>query len=119
MFLTIWKAVACPARLSRSIVLVGLIVLSVSCGGAEPTPDDLARVKKTYLTLRFQQSLNARLQAMDEEALMQLSCRENYVNCTRVLEMLKEEDPRFYARYQTAIGKDPRKKENAKETKVQ
>lgn len=76
--------------------------LFITCGAADPTIEDMKRVRKNYLDLRFQKPFNSTLAEMNDEKLMKLSCAQNHVNCDLVMELLKKNDPEFYKKYQEA-----------------
>lgn len=99
---------------SRQLVIILLICLlsSMTCSGADPTKEDMLRVKETYLLFRFQQTFSEQLIQKSDAQLMQLSCAENYVNCDKTLELLKANEPDFYAKYLQIIQKET---EHAKE----
>ncbi len=74
-----------------------LLCLSLSqCSHATPSPDDLVRVKKAFLQLRFNAVFLPNLRDREDKELFEMSCRSNRVNCTEVLQLLKKQDPQFY-----------------------
>lgn len=81
---------------------IGLVLLSAfaasSCRLADPTPDDLDRVKEEFLILRFHAPFSREYSQMKDLELFEKSCVSKRVRCERVLEMLKEKDPSFYRR---------------------
>lgn len=79
-----------------SVVLLIISLLLLGGCGADPRPDDVARIKKEFLTLRFRAPLDERFSDKSDLELFRLVCAENRVRCEPVLEMLKESDPEFY-----------------------
>ncbi len=61
---------------------------------AEPNKVDVDRVVKNFLELRFQSQLNK--QNVSDYELFLLSCKNQRVNCNKVLKILQEEKPDFY-----------------------
>ena len=80
--------------LRLAFVLFALFIFA-GCG-AEPRPDDVQRIKKEFLTVRFRAPLNDQLAGKSDLELFRLICAENRVRCEPVLQMLKESDPDFY-----------------------
>lgn len=88
-------------------ILTGLLCLAMLVGcQAEPEQSDVTRVKEYFLQLRFQSAFQPALQSKSDQELFQLSCKANRVDCDRLLQMLKEQDPDFYRTlYDTASRK--------------
>ncbi len=63
---------------------------------ADPNMDDLNRVKKQFLVLRFQAITSPEYQNMNDRQLFRKSCLLSRVSYPRVLAMLKEKDTDFY-----------------------
>ena len=76
-------------------ILVGSLALSCY---AEPTQEDLERVKRRFLLLRFEAPLSAEYRGKSDAELFQVSCRQNRVRCDDVLELLREHDRKFHDR---------------------
>ncbi len=76
-------------------VLSALLFTGVSCR-ADPRPDDVDRIRKDFLELRFRAPLDPRLENKSDLELFRLVCASQNVQCEPVLEMLKEQDPEFY-----------------------
>ncbi|MCS7205007.1 MAG: hypothetical protein NZ853_04870 [Leptospiraceae bacterium] len=70
-----------------------LFLIFASCS-AEPTKVDVERVIKHFIQLRIQNEITGSKQSDME--LFYISCRNNRVNCDKVLEILKKENPEFY-----------------------
>ncbi len=73
-----------------------LLILLGSCLAVDVSKEDVNRVKKHFLELRFQATMNPELANLKDIDLFQLSCKNQRVNCKRVLEILKKEDNEFY-----------------------
>ncbi len=94
-----------PAFVPRILAggLISILALSLtSCRLADPTPDDLERVKEEFLILRFHAPFSRELNQLNDEELFEKSCVSKRVRCERVKEMLKEKDPSFYQRLKGA-----------------
>lgn len=68
---------------------------------AEPTADDLERVRRQFLVLRFHAPFDPALRGFDDKRLFEMSCQNHRVRCDRVLGMLKIKDMKFYG---TLVG---------------
>lgn len=84
-------------------ILLALLYALLASGAlphcyAEPDSDDVDRVKRHFLSLRFQATFDPELRLKDDLQLFQLSCQKNRVKCDRVLNMLKMSDITFYTR---------------------
>lgn len=77
---------------------VAAVLATLSLGGcrAEPRADDVERIRKDFLELRFRAPLDPRLEDKSDLELFRLVCASQNVQCEPVLEMLKEQDPEFY-----------------------
>ncbi len=80
---------------SGLILTFSISLLLVGCY-ASPTNDDVTRVKKHFLSLRFQSGLDAQMQNKSDMELFKESCMANRVRCDDVLKMLKKSDPKFF-----------------------
>lgn len=83
-------------RRSAGAFLLGAGLLLFTGCGAEPTPEDVTRVKEQFLILRFRAPLVAEIRNHTDKQLFERSCKNNRVRCGRVLELIKAEDPAFY-----------------------
>ncbi len=98
-----WKTLCTEARV-RFLEIVRLpLILAIVCAGclltacaAEPTAEDVTRVKEQFLVLRFQAPLVAELRHLSDRDLFERSCKNHRVRCDAVLEMLKKDEPDFY-----------------------
>jgi hypothetical protein len=83
-------------------ILTGLLFLFgflVGCA-AQPEEADLVRVKQYFVQLRFQAGLRPELQSKTDRELFLISCEQNRVQCSPLLEMLKKKDRPFYEKLQ-------------------
>ena len=76
--------------------LSGALVFLSSCL-ADPATLDVAAVKRDFMALRMRAPFNANLQGLNDRQLFEFSCTNQRVKCDAVLELLKKEDPSFYA----------------------
>ncbi len=70
--------------------------LYLQCLPATPNQNDLLQVKKLFLQLRFNSNLIQNLKGKSDQELFQMSCISKRVDCTQVLDLLKNKDPKFY-----------------------
>lgn len=78
----------------RLLPLLALVLLTFC--GADPTAEDIVRVKEQFLVLRFRAPLVAELRHKSDLELFQRSCKNHRVRCETVLERVKQDDPDFY-----------------------
>ncbi len=78
--------------------LLAIVLILGLCGhcAAKPHQEDLERVKKTFLALRFNAQFSEELRGKSDLELFRLSCRENNVRFEETLELLQREEPEFY-----------------------
>jgi len=81
-------------KISASITL---LILLAGCY-AEPTDNDLERVKQQFLVMRFHAPFNEEWNALSDKELYELSCKNNRVQCDLALDTLKKKDTDFYAK---------------------
>ncbi len=74
-------------------ILLIFFIIFLYCS-AEPTQIDVDRVVKNFLELRFQSQLSK--QNISDYELFLLSCKNQRVNCNKVLKILEKEKPDFY-----------------------
>ncbi len=90
------------SRASRRRVLVGVLLLLIGALGAgcsaKPTTHDVDRVKQRFLELRFSAPFQPRFRSLSDRELFRMSCEQMRVNCTEVLDRLKQTDPQFHAK---------------------
>lgn len=80
------------------IPLLAFVVLA-SCS-ARPGTEDLKRVREQFLKLRFEASLSSAFKGKSDRELFEMACKNAQVQCPLVLDMLKSQDPAFYAKLQ-------------------
>lgn len=86
------------------IQIASLLILAVSFSSlfsgcyANPNLDDMDRVKKQFLVLRFQAVNNPEYQRKSDRELFEESCKLNRVSCGRLLILLKQNDTEFYTK---------------------
>ncbi|MBX7058006.1 MAG: hypothetical protein K1X75_08055 [Leptospirales bacterium] len=80
----------------RFLTILIVLLLAAACA-AKPQPEDLQRVKKTFLVMRFNAAFDVRLKGLSDRTLFEESCRQNAVRVEETLQLLKENDPAFYS----------------------
>lgn len=80
------------------LLLAAAGFLAIPGCSADPTENDVVRVKQQFLILRFRSGLDPKMQGKSDMELFQQSCINNRVNCDRVVEMLKQSDPEFHSK---------------------
>jgi len=86
----------------RILGLLAVSLLFFGACGADPTPEDVTRIKEQFLVLRFRAPLVAELRHLSDRELFQRSCKNHRVRCEFVLEMIQKDDPEFYSALGTA-----------------
>ena len=74
-----------------------VIILLAGCY-AEPTDNDLERVKQQFLVMRFHAPFNEEWSGLSDKELFELSCKNNRVKCDLALDTLKNKDTDFYTK---------------------
>lgn len=87
-----------PSRLRLSSGVIALLFFA-SCS-ARPGTEDVKRVREQFLQLRFQAGLSAEYRGKTDRELFEMACKNARVQCPQVLEMLRSQDPEFYAKLQ-------------------
>lgn len=74
----------------------GLLFFFTKCSPAAPEQEDLERVRNYFLKLRFNAVFFPELRDETDKRLLELSCQANRLDCRKVMDMLKDKDPKFY-----------------------
>ena len=56
-----------------TLLILTLVALLTTCSRAEPKLEDMKRVRRNYLDLRFQRPFSAQLESADDKKLLELS----------------------------------------------
>lgn len=85
-------------KISFITILAVIVFTGIGCQFANPTMEDVDRVKKQFLVIRFNSTFDPELKNLNDRQLFELSCQYNRVRCDRVLNLLKKNDTEFYSR---------------------
>ncbi len=86
------------SKFITSVASIVLILIFCTCGSTTPDEKVLERVKQSFLEMRFYAPYLDQIKGMDDKQLFENSCKHNRVNCTKILELLKSKDKKFYER---------------------